>query len=725
MLDRIISDALPRKATVSRRGFLKLSAGAAGGFVLGAALPTAPADAATPAEGLTTPFVHIRPDNSVVVIVKHLDKGQGTATGLATLVADELDADAAQVTTEFAPANTAVYANTLLGVQGTGGSTAMANSWQQYREAGATARAMLISAAAKAWGVDPSAVTIAGGRISAGTRSAGLGEMAEAAAAEPVPQAVTLKTPEQWVYIGKSFPRVDVARKAQGSRGMFGMDVRMEDMVHAVSLRSPRFGGTLAALDDRDAREMPGVIDVIRLPDRAAVIAETTWQAIQARDALVAEWDFSTAENRSTEELRAEYTALLDREGIPFHRAEASGTEEARVIEADYFFPYLAHAPMEPIDVTVLFDGSTAMFRTGSQLQTLDHMIGAQVLGIDAAAVSIETTWAGGSFGRRAIYDSHYVAEAAMIAKAWLAAHGKARPIKLMWTREDDIRGGYYRPMHMHRIRAALDDSGNIASWQHRVVGQGLAIGTSFEEFMVQNGVDSSSVEGLGESSPYDIPGWTIDVHHPRVGVPVLWWRSVGHTHTAYVVETMMDELAEAAGVDPVAFRLRYLHDARARAVLELAAEKAGPVADGLTRGIAVHKSFGSYVAEVADVRIREDGTVKVERVTCGVDCGVPINPSNIEAQVQGALGYGLSAVLREEITLTSGEVDQSNFYDYLPLRITDMPDVEVHIVPSTEAPTGMGEPGTPPIGPALANAVRRATGRSIRDLPFARHGLA
>ena len=724
MFTRLIAQAMPASG-VSRRGFLKLSAGAAGGLMLGAALRAGPVAAQGTAEGLATPFVHIRPDNSVVVIVKHLDKGQGTATGLATLIADELDADAAQVTTEFAPANTGLYANTLLGVQGTGGSTAMPNSWQQYREAGATARAMLVSAAAEAWGVSPSSITVSGGQITDGSRTASFGDMAQAAAAQSVPDSVTLKTPDQWVYIGKSFPRVDVARKANGAVGIFGMDVTMDGLAYAVSLRSPRFGGVLAGLDDTQARAMPGVIDVIRLLDRATVIADSTWQAIQARDALSAEWDFAQAENRGTDELRAEYAALLDQDGIPFATAAAAPAEEATVIEADYVFPYLAHAPMEPIDVTVLFDGREATFWTGSQIQTLDQTIGAQVLGLDPTAVKINTLWGGGSFGRRAIYDSHYVAEAAMIAKAWLDAHGEARPIKLVWTREDDVRGGYYRPMHMHRVRAALDAEGNITSWTQRVVGQGIAIGTAFEQFMVNNGVDASSVEGLAQHSPYAIPGWSVDVHHPRVGVPVLWWRSVGHTHTAYVVETMMDELAEAAGADPVEFRVRYLTDPRARGVLELAVAKAGAVPDGLTRGIAVHKSFGSYVAEVADVRIRADGTVKVERVTCGVDCGVPINPSNIEAQIQGGLGYGLSAILREEITLTEGEVNQSNFYDYTPLRISDMPEVDVHIVPSTEAPTGIGEPGTPPIGPAVANAVRRATGKTVRELPFSHNGLA
>ena len=409
MLDRIPSAARAATqgpAATSRRGFLKLSGGAAGGLLLGALLPPsragaqtaapAPGTVATP-EGLATPFVHITPDNRVIVIVKHLDKGQGSATGLATLVADELDAAIPQVSTEFAPANTALYANTLLGVQGTGGSTAMANSWQQYREAGATARAMLVAAAAREWGVEPAAVTVEAGRLVAGEHAATFGEMAALAAAEPVPEQVTPKTPDRWVYIGKSFPRVDMERKVHGSVDMFGMDVRLKDMAHGVSLRSPRFGGTLKSLDDAAARAMPGVIDVIRLPDRATVIAETTWQAIQARDALSAEWDFAKAENRGTDALRKEYAALLDKPGHVLLAAEGTPPEGGRVLEADYFFPYLAHAPMEPLDVTVLFDGKSATFWTGSQIQTLDQTIGASVLGLDPAQVAINTRWAGGS----------------------------------------------------------------------------------------------------------------------------------------------------------------------------------------------------------------------------------------------------------------------------------------------------------------------------------------
>ncbi|MBM7066143.1 xanthine dehydrogenase family protein molybdopterin-binding subunit [Actibacterium sp. 188UL27-1] len=714
----------------SRRGFLKLSAGAVGGLLIGGMAPRSVA-AADEDGSFAMPFVHITPENVVTVVSKHLDKGQGTATGLATLVAEELDADPAQITVEFAPADAEVYANTMFGLQGTGGSTAMANSFQQYREAGAAARAMLIAAAAEAWGVPPGEITVAAGTLSAGGNSATFGEMAKAAAGLAVPAEVTLKTPDQWVLIGKDMPRVDVPAKSAGAVGMYGMDVQPEGGLVAVTARCPCYGGVVASFDDAAARQMRGVVDVLQIPQGVVVIADNTWRAIQARDALEIEWDMAEAEARGTDALMEEYTALLDQPGntaIDRGDSEANLANATAVVEADYAFPYLAHATMEPLNITVLYDGETAEFWTGSQIQTLDHNVGAAVLELDPSKVQIHTKWGGGSFGRRATADSHLVAEAAMIGSAYLASQGEARPIKLVYTREDDLHGRYYRPLHLHRVKAGVDAEGRITGWQHRVVGQGIMIGTAFESFTVKDGVDHSSVEGASDTT-YDLPHLVLDTHHPSVGTPVLWWRAVGHTHTAYVMETMMDELAEAAGQDPVAFRLAHLkNDPRLAGVLTLAAEKAGwdqPAAEGIHRGVAVHKSFNSYVAEVAEVRMRDDGTVKVERVVCGVDCGVAINPDNIKAQIEGGLGYGLSGILREEITLTGGEVDQFNYPDYTPLRITDMPEVEVHIVASAEAPTGIGEPGTPPIGPAVANAVAKATGQRIRSLPFTKHGLA
>ncbi len=724
-LDKILTSARP-----SRRNFMKLSTGAAGGLLIGAALPRAlsRAEAAVSAESMVTPFVHITPDNVVTVIAKHLDKGQGSATGLATLVAEELDASIAQTAVDFAPADAEVYKNFLFGVQGTGGSTAMANSFEQYRKAGATARAMVAAAAAAAWNVPIGEITISDGLVShAGGKSATLGELASLAAKQDTPTDVTLKQPHQWRYIGKEFPRVELAQKTTGSVGLYGMDVQLDDMLVAVTARSPRFGGTVKSVNTEAAKAVRGVVDVIQIPQGVTVLATATWPAIKGREALEIEWDFSKAENRSSAQMISEYRELLDRPGnsaIAKGNVDEALQQATKVVEADYVFPYLAHTPMEPIDVTIKFDGQTAEFWHGSQVQTLDQNVAAQVLGIPPAQVKINTLWAGGSFGRRAIYDAHYVAEAAMIAKTW----GKPQPIKLVYTREDDVKGGYYRPLHVHRVRAGVDANGRILGWQHRVVGQSMVRGTVFEPLFMHNGVDSSSIEGIDDMT-YNVGTLSLDAHHPDNGVPTLWWRSVGHTHTAYVVETMIDELATVAGRDPVAYRLALLaDDPRKAAVLKLAAEKAGwdtPAPAGRTRGVAVHKSFNSYVAEVVEISMNDDDTVKVEKVTCAVDCGVAINPDIIRAQVQGAVGYGLSAILREELNLNEGEVEQSNFYDYMPLRITDMPEVDVHIIASSEAPTGIGEPGTPPIGPALANAIASATGKRVRELPMSKHGLA
>lgn len=714
----------------TRRTFLKLSAGAIGGLLIGSVVPmSGVADASSESGALATPFVHITPDNRVLVLSKHLDKGQGAATGLSTLVAEELDAAPDQIEAEHAPSNPEVYANLLFGVQGTGGSTAMANSFDQYRQAGATARAMIVSAAAEAWGVAAADVSISNGVVSAGANTATLGELAAAAAQQKPPAEVTLKSPDAWVYIGKSFPRVELTKKTEGSVGLFGMDAQPPAGLVAVTARPPRFGATLVSVDATEAREVPGVVDVIEIPQGVTVLAENTWVAIQARDLLSLEWADGTGETRGTDEIVAAFRALLDTPGISApQRGDAARklATAAQVIEADYVFPFLAHAPMEPLDMTVLYDGETATFWGGSQIQTLDHGAAAAVLSLDMGKIAINTTWGGGSFGRRATFDSHLVVETATIAKAWHDAGRQARPIKLVYTREDDIRGGYYRPIALHRVRAGLDADGNISGWDHRVVSQSMFTGTPFEAFIVHDGVDHSTVEGITDTT-YALSDMHVNVHHPVVGVPALWWRSVGHSHTAYVMETMMDELAVAAGRDPVEFRLAYLgEDPRLAGVLRLAAEKAGAAGpEGTHRGIAVHKSFNSYVAEIADVRMREDGTVRVEKVTCAVDCGIAINPDNVVAQMEGGLGYGLSAVLREEITLTDGEVDQYNYPDYPPLRITDMPEVEVHIVPSSEAPTGIGEPGTPPIGPAVANAVFAATGERVRTLPFSRSGRA
>lgn len=710
-----------RPLDVDRRGLLKLVVGAGAGLAIGPMLPIAgssPAAAQGLGAGTFTPFVRITPDNKVVVIVKHLDKGQGAATGLATLIAEELDADWGQIVPEFAPANAELYKNLFFGTMGTGGSTAMSNSWAQYRNAGATARAMIVTAAAEQWKVPAADVKIAKGVVTAGGRQATLGELATAAAKVAVRGDIKPKDAKDWVYIGKSFPRVDSVAKTTG-QPLFTQDVRLPGMVTAVIARPPKFGASVKSVDATKAKAVNGVVDVLQIPQGVAVIARSTWAAMKGREALTVTWDDSKAETRGTAEILAEYRKLAATPGLSARKdgdAEAALKTAAKVIEAEYVFPFLAHATMEPMNCVLQFKDGKATVWTGAQLPNVDQMAVGSILGIKPEAVVVNTLWAGGSFGRRAVPNSDYVAEAAAVVKAW----GRSDPVKVVWTREDDTRGGYYRPFVLHTVRAGLDAQGRIVGWQHRIVGQSILIGTPFE-MMVKGGVDSTLTEGVADT-PYAISNMQVEVHQPKLGVPVLWWRSVGHTHTAYVMETMIDELAKAAGKDALAFRLELLAKApRQAAVLKLAAEKAGwgsPLPEGRMRGIAVHESFKTHVAQVAEVRM-VNGQPKVEKVVCAVDCGIAINPDNVAAQIEGGIGYGLSAALKGKITLKGGEVEQGNFDAYEVLRIDEMPAVEVHVVPSAEAPTGIGEPGVPPVAPAVANAVAAATGTRIRVLPF------
>jgi len=714
------SGALP----LDRRSFVRLALGTSAGLAIGAWLPAGVARAeeaaAAQGNGVFTPFVTITPDNVVTVLVKHQDMGQGIATGLSTLVAEELDADWAQVKPEFAAANVNVYKNLYFGVQGTGGSTAIANSFEQYRKAGAAAREMIVAAAAKRWAVEAASITVAKGVVSSGSHSATLGALAKDAAAVPVPQEPKLKSPDQFVFIGKSFPRLDSVEKTTGAK-LYTQDIQMPGMLVAALARPERFGGTVKSVDDKAARAVKGVVDVVTTPHGVAVLANSTYAAIKARQQLTIAWDDSKADMRSTEAVIEDYKALADTPGqIARKEGDAEGAlaKADTVIEAVYVFPFLAHAPMEPMNCILQFKDGTATMWTGSQLQTVDQNVTAAILGIKPENVVINTLWAGGSFGRRGVYNSDYIAETAAIVKAT----GRSDPIKLVWTREDDIKGGYYRPLYVHKVRVGLDKDGEIVGWYHRIVGQSIATGTPFESAIVKDGIDGTSVEGVSDS-PYAVANFQVELHTTKAAPPPLWWRSVGHTHTAYVMETMIDEIAGIAKKDPVAMRLAMLaKHPRHAAVLKLAAEKAGwggTLPDGVSRGVAVHESFKSFVAEVAEVRIA-DGKPKVIRVVAAVDCGIAVNPDNIKAQVEGGIGFGLGAVLHSKITLKDGMVEQGNFDGYEVLRFDEMPKVEVHIVPSAEAPTGIGEPGVPPIGPAVANAIAAGTGQRVRILPFA-----
>ena len=728
----LINNALSPKQ-FTRRSFLQSVGGIGAGLVVGVHFEEANAQgsgaaAVMRAEGsgagpVFNGFVRVAPDNTVTVLIKHLEMGQGPYTGLATLVAEELDADWSQVRAESAPANAELYKNLAFGIQGTGGSTAIANSYEQMRRAGATARAMLVSAAAESWKVAAGEVTVQNGvlRHSATKRQATFGEMAERAARVTPPTDVKLKDAKQFKLIGKHGARVDSAAKTNGT-APFTLDVDPPGALTVVVAHPPRFGATVKSIDDSAARRVRGVVDVKTIPQGVAVYANGFWAAKKGRDALRVTWDESKAETRGSAELLAEYRERAAKSGtVAAARGEPDkATTGARIIDAEYVFPFLAHAPMEPLDCVLELQGGACKAWLGSQLQTLDHTTIAKVMQLPQDKVTVQTMLAGGSFGRRAQPASDLAAEAA----AALKALNRDGAIKLAWTREDDIKGGLYRPFTVHRIKAALDASGNIVGWDQTIAIQSFLKGSPFES-IVKDGIDPTTVEGA-HNLPYTIPSFRTSVHLMDVGVPTLWWRSVGHTHTAYSTETMIDELLVAAGKDPVQGRLDLLKEHKREAgVLRAAASAArwngAKAGTGRARGVAVHKSFDTYVAQIAEVSRGRDGLPKVEHVWCAVDCGIAVNPDIIRAQMEGGIGFGLGAVLYDEITLDKGRVVQSNFNDYRMLRINEMPRVSVVIVESSEKPTGVGEPGVPPIGPAVANAWRALTGTSVRHLPFAR----
>src|ERR1700690_1126757 len=687
----------------------------------------AAAAGAGPAVFAPNAFLRIGADGSVTVISKHLEMGQGSYTGIATVLAEELDADWAQVRVESAPANVKLYANLAFGMQGTGGSSAMANSWSQLREAGAKGRAMLLAAAAKDWKVPVTELTTEKGVVyhAGSKRQAGYGSLAGNAAALPVPDKVTLKDPKDFKLIGHQAPRVDVPSKVDGT-AQFTLDVALPGMLVALLKRPPLFGATVKSFDPTAASAVPGVVKVVQVPHGVAVVAKSFWAAKQGRDALSVEWDDSHAEKRSSSEIMDEYRHLAEQPAASARKvgdAAPAIKNAAHTVSASYEFPYLAHAPMEPLDAVVKLTATSCEIWGGDQFQPIDQANAAHTAGLDPKQVSIHTLYAGGSFGRRANTISDYVVEAVSIAKAYGA---DGTPIKLQWTREDDIHGGLYRPMYFHKLEAGLDAQGALTGWHHVIVGQSIMADTIFAAG-IKNGIDATSVEGAATIA-YAIPNIAVDLSTTKTGVPVLWWRVVGSSHTTFAVEAFIDEAAHAAGGDGFTFRRKLLeHEPRMKAVLELAAEKAGwnsgPMPAGRGRGIAVAEAFKTFVAQVAEVTVDKDGNVKVDRVVCAVDCGTPINPDIITAQMEGGIGFGLGAVLHSAITLKDGRVEQDNFNNYRVLRMNEMPKVEVHIVPSTAPPTGVGEPGVAPIGPAVANAIFAATGKRIHMLPFPNTG--
>jgi isoquinoline 1-oxidoreductase beta subunit len=721
----------------TRREFIK-SAGTVGAFALtigfewaGSARRSLAGAAAPPAGTAFAPnaFLRIGADDSVTVIAKHVEMGQGAYTGIATVVAEELDADWEKVRVESAPADAKRYANLAFGtIQGTGGSSAMANSWNQLREAGGKARAMLLAAAAKEWKVPVAELTVDKGMVfhAGKKRRAAFGALVATAATLPVPETVQLKDPKDFKLIGHRAPRVDAAAKSDGT-AQFTIDVAMPGMLVALLKRPPLFGSTVKSFDATAAAAVPGVVKVVQVPGGVAVVAKGFWAAKQGRDALKIEWDDANAEKRSSATLMDEYRRLADQPALPARKdgdAAQAIKGATRRVSASYEFPYLAHAPMEPLDAVVKLNANSCEIWAGDQFQTIDQANAARTAGLDPQQVSIHTLYAGGSFGRRANVGSDYIVEAVSIAKAYGA---DGTPIKLQWTREDDIRGGLYRPMYFHKLEAGLDAKGQLTGWRHIIVGQSIMAGGAFAG-MIKDGVDPTSVEGASTIA-YDIPNVAVDLSTTKTGVPVLWWRVVGSSHTTYAVEAFIDEVAHASGQDGFTFRRKLLDQhPRMKAVLELAAGKAGwgtPLPPGKGRGIAVAEAFKTFVAQVAEVSVDKEGQIKVDRVICAVDCGTPINPDIIAAQMEGGIGFGLGAILYGAITLKDGQIEQGNFNGYRVLRINEMPKVEVHIVPSAEPPTGVGEPGVAPLGPAVANAIFAATGKRNYVLPISKAGTA
>jgi isoquinoline 1-oxidoreductase beta subunit len=742
IVDRLLQQAAAAVTpALPRRRFLAATATVGGVLGLGLwplagrAQQAAAAPGSRPTEQPRA-FVAIARDGTVTVLCNRMDMGQGIETALAMACAEELEADWARVRTGFGNQQGA-YVDPAMGMHLTGGSNSVKNSFTQYRELGARTKAMLLAAAAQQWGVPVAQLKAEQGVVSGASRTAGYGELFEAAMALPVPAEVALKHPREFRLLGKPQTLTVAAAKSTGTQA-YGIDVRLPGMLTAVIQRPPVFNGRVAGFDAAAARRLPGVVEVFPVAlDRGgqgvAVVGEGYWPAQQGRNALKIDWALADVPRADSEALRAEYLRLARTPGTPAPephlRADTAALAGApKKIVAEYVFPYLNHAQLEPLACTVDLLPDRAVIHAASQMPGVDAAAAASVLGLRPEQVEIVVMMAGGGFGRRATPGGEWVREACAVAKG-LAERGRRAPVKVVWSREDDMTAGYYRPATVHRAEIGFDAQGQVLAWEHRVVSQSILAGSPFEAFMVKQGVDLTTTEGLRE--PYTLP-LNLSVHHPKVNVPVLWWRAVGSTHTAYVMETLIDEIAVATQQDPVAYRMALLGSgpktARHRAALQLAVDASGyarrkPVA-GMAWGVALHESFESVVAYVVQVRLQGRGKDRrpvLTQVTAGVHCNFCVNPKSVEAQVQGSVLMALATTMPgHAITLKDGRVEQSNFHQYTLPRLPQMPPVAVHIVPSNDPPKGMGEPALPPLAPALANAVARLTGRRHRELPFA-----
>jgi isoquinoline 1-oxidoreductase beta subunit len=706
-----------QQTAISRRNFLKAGALLSGGLLISFTIPQANRLLVQNAATAFAPnaFLRIGADNSITVILSHVEMGQGIWTTLPMLLAEELDADWNNIKVMHSGVDKD-YNHTRFGMQITGGSSSTWSEFDRYRNAGATARVMLTQAAAKRMGVAIESCTTKNGYVMAGDKKLSYGELATEASTFPVPQNIVLRPPAQWKLIGKGAKRLDTSSKTNG-QAKFGMDIQFPGMLTAVVAHAPVFGGKVKSFDASRAKAVPGVRQVIEIPTGVAVIADHFWAASQGRKALQIMWDNGAGINLSTKTQVDAYQKLAHTDGL---KAAQKGNVDqglakaTKLLKAEYVFPYLAHAPMEPLNCTVKISNDKCEIWTGTQLPGIDQAAAAKILGMKPAQVTMNVVFLGGGFGRRATMASDFVSEAAHIAKA------SGKFVKMVWTREDDMKGGYYRPVFVHRINAGLDASGMPVAWRHNIVGQSIMAGTPFEP---KDGIDSSSVEGVADSPYFEtVPNYFVGLHSTKEVVPVLWFRSVGNTHTAYVMETMLDELAHAAGQDPVAYRRKLLQKSpRHLAALDLAAEKAGWDKDlpkGRYKGIALHEAFGSYVAQVAEISI-DNEKLRVHKVTCAIDCGLAVNPDGVKAQMESGIIFGITMALYGELTIEKGQLQQSNFYDYRIARMNEAPEIDVYIVESNEKMGGAGECAVPPTAPAIANAIFAATGKRIYNLPI------
>lgn len=714
---------------ISRRTFIKASALVVGGLVIAFSIPQAKrfllpgaaketgnaGEAKLPAPNA---FLRIGTDNTITVMLAHSEMGQSIWTTLPMLIAEELDADWSKIRVEHASASPA-YLHTAYGIQITGGSSTTWSEFDRYRQAGALTRQLLIGAAAEQLGVPAANLKTENGFVISGDTKISYGDLAEAAAKLETPKAVTLKDPKDWKVIGKATKRLDGPEKINGT-AVFGQDVHFDGLMTAMVARSPVFGGSVKSFDASATKQVKGVQQVVQVPTGVAVVADNYWAAKQGREALKVEWDLGPNAGLDSKAMLEDFRSKAANPGLVAAQlgdSKATLSKADKLIEAEYALPYLAHSPMEPLNCSVRIEKDACEIWTGTQMQTTDQQAAAKILGLKPEQVKIHTLFLGGGFGRRANPAADFVSEAVQVAKA------AGVPVKTVWSREDDVQGGYYRPMYLHKAKIGVDANGFPAAWEQVTVGQSIMLGTPFEAFMIKDGVDATSVEGIADS-PYlkQIPNYHVSLHTVKTGIPVLWWRSVGHSHSAFVMESLIDELAHSAKKDPLDYRRALLKGhPRHLAALNLAAEKAEwgkPLPKGVSRGIAVHESFGSFVAQVAEVSV-DQGTVKVHRMVCAIDCGLAVNPDSLKAQMESSISFGLGAAMQSEITFKEGKVQQSNFHDYLVMRMSDMPKVEVHIVQSTEKMGGVGEPGLPPVAPAVTNAIFAATGKRIRQLPI------